>query len=64
MAGATSSLLDRRQQLGRGIRVHVVIPDESETVMAVSSVRGVRPDETLRRDVDALFGRVVTQVAL
>jgi DNA polymerase-3 subunit alpha len=46
------------------VTLHVVIPDESETVMAVSSVRGVRPDETLRRDVDALFGRVVTQVAL
>jgi DNA polymerase-3 subunit alpha len=46
------------------VTLHVVIPDESETVMAVSSVRGVRPDESLRRDVDALFGRVVTQVAL
>jgi DNA polymerase-3 subunit alpha len=44
------------------VRVHLVIPDQSETVLAISSLRGVRPDEGLRRDVDALFGRVVTEV--
>jgi len=46
------------------VTLHVVIPDESETVIAVSAVRGVRPDETLRRDLDALFGRVVSELAL
>ena len=44
------------------VRVHLVIPDQSETVLAVSSLRGVRPDETLKRDLDALFGRAVTEV--
>ncbi|TMA31544.1 MAG: DNA polymerase III subunit alpha [Deltaproteobacteria bacterium] len=44
------------------VRVHLVIPDQSETVLAISSLRGVRPDETLKRDVDALFGRAVTEV--
>jgi DNA polymerase-3 subunit alpha len=44
------------------VRIHLVIPDQSETVLAISSLRGVRPDEGLRRDVDALFGRVVTEV--
>ncbi|HXK22508.1 MAG TPA: DNA polymerase III subunit alpha, partial [Myxococcota bacterium] len=47
-----------------GVTLHVVIPEESETVVAVSSVRGVRPDPTLRRDVDALFGRNVTELSL
>jgi DNA polymerase III subunit alpha len=46
------------------VTLHVVIPDASETVMAVTAVRGVRPDEALRRDVDALFGRAVTEVAV
>ncbi|HEX5066559.1 MAG TPA: DNA polymerase III subunit alpha [Myxococcota bacterium] len=47
-----------------GVTLHVVIPEESETVMAISAVRGVRPDPALRRDVDALFGRNVTELAL
>ncbi len=46
------------------VTLHVVIPDQSETVIAVSSIRGVRPDATLRQDVDALFGRSVTELAL
>jgi DNA polymerase-3 subunit alpha len=46
------------------VTLHVVIPDESETVMAVSSVRGVRPDPGLLRDVDGLFGRAVTELAV
>ena len=44
------------------VRVHLVIPDRSETVLAIPSLRGVRPDAGLRRDLDALFGRVVTEV--
>jgi DNA polymerase-3 subunit alpha len=46
------------------VTLHVVIPDESETVIAVSAVRGVRPDDALRRDLDALFGRAVAELAL
>jgi len=47
-----------------GVTLHVVIPEESETVVQIAAVRGVRPDPALRRDVDALFGRSVTEVAL
>ncbi len=47
-----------------GVTLHVVIPEESETVVAIAAVRGVRPDPALRRDVDALFGRSVTEVSL
>jgi DNA polymerase-3 subunit alpha len=46
------------------VTLHLVIPDESETRVAVSAVRGVRPDSALRRDVDDLFGRAVTELAL
>jgi DNA polymerase-3 subunit alpha len=46
-----------------GVTLHVVIPEQSETVLAISSVRGVRPDSSLRRDVDALFGRNVTEIS-
>jgi DNA polymerase-3 subunit alpha len=46
------------------VTLHVVIPDESETVISIPSIRGVRPDDSLRRDVDALFGRAVTDLAL
>jgi DNA polymerase-3 subunit alpha len=47
-----------------GVTLHVVIPEESETVVAVSAVRGVRPDPGLRREVDDLFGRNVTELLL
>jgi DNA polymerase-3 subunit alpha len=47
-----------------GVTLHVVIPEESETVVSIAAVRGVRPDPTLRRDVDALFGRSVTELSL
>ncbi|MEM7411032.1 MAG: DNA polymerase III subunit alpha [Myxococcota bacterium] len=69
--GAEEATPDRlvalRERLERSpgdcaVRVHLVIPDESETILHVSSLRGVRPDGELRRDVDALFGRVVTEV--
>ncbi len=69
--GAEEATPDRltalRDRLARSpgecaVRVHLVIPDRSETVLAVSSLRGVRPDEGLKRDVDALFGRSVTEV--
>src|SRR5262249_29570930 len=44
------------------VRVYLVIPDQSETVLAISSLRGVRPDAALKRDLDELFGRAVTEV--
>jgi DNA polymerase-3 subunit alpha len=47
-----------------GVTLHVVIPDESETVVQVSAVRGVRPDPALRDTVDKLFGRNVTELTL
>jgi DNA polymerase III subunit alpha len=46
------------------VTLHLVIPDESETILSVSAVRGVRPDATLRRDVDDLFGRSVTELSI
>jgi DNA polymerase-3 subunit alpha len=46
------------------VAVHVVIPDRSETVLALPSQRGVRPDPSLRQRVDELFGRPVTELAL
>ncbi len=44
------------------VRIHLVIPNQSETVLSLPSLRGVRADAGLRRDVDALFGRAVTEV--
>jgi DNA polymerase-3 subunit alpha len=45
------------------VAVHVVIPDRSETVLALPGRRGVRPDPALRRRVDELFGRPVTELS-
>jgi DNA polymerase-3 subunit alpha len=61
-------LLALRDLFGRhpgdcAVALHVVIPDQSETVLAFPSLRGVRPDEKLLREVDGLFGRRVTEVA-
>ncbi len=46
------------------VAVHVVIPDRSETVLALPGRRGVRPDPALRQRVDELFGRPVTELSL
>jgi len=46
------------------VSLHLVIPGQSETVLAVSGVRGVSPDAELLRDVHALFGRPVTEVSV
>jgi DNA polymerase-3 subunit alpha len=60
---ALRQLLDERP--GEcAVALHLVIPDESETVLALSSRRGVRPDQNLRQRVDDLFGRPVTDLAL
>ncbi len=44
--------------------VHVVIPGESETTVSVGAVRGVRATPEMCRDVDALFGRKVTELGI
>jgi DNA polymerase-3 subunit alpha len=44
--------------------VHVAIPGESETVLSVGGLRGVEPTDALQSDVDALFGRAVTERTL
>jgi len=44
--------------------VHVLIPGESETTLSVGAVRGVRATPEMCRDVDALFGRRVTELSL
>jgi DNA polymerase-3 subunit alpha len=46
------------------VALHLLIPDESETVVALSGRRGVRPDASLRQRVDDLFGRPVTDLDL
>jgi len=44
--------------------VHVLIPGESETTISVGAIRGVQPSPAVCRDVDALFGRKVTELCL
>ncbi len=44
--------------------LHLAIPGESETVLALSNQRGVRPEPQLLSDLDALFGRPVTELSL
>jgi DNA polymerase-3 subunit alpha len=46
------------------VALHLVIPGQSETVLALSSLRGVRPTAALRDEVDGLFGRSVTELAV
>ncbi len=45
-----------------GVAVHVVIPGESETVLGLPHLAGVRPDPALCQEVDELFGRKVTEL--
>ncbi len=46
------------------VYLHITIPGETETVLAVGSVRGVDPSDGLRRKLDGLFGRVVSETGL
>jgi DNA polymerase III subunit alpha len=46
------------------VTLHVTIPGESETVMALPDTLAVTPTDALVRDVNALFGRDVAEVAL
>jgi len=70
---ASEATRDRLQALGTvlkshpgdcSVQLHLMIPGESETVMALPDARAVDPVEDLVRDVDGLFGRPVTEVAL
>ena len=61
-------LLALRDLLGRhpgdcAVALHLVIPDESETVLALPGLRGVRPDDACLREIDGLFGRHVAEIA-
>ncbi|MCP5070589.1 MAG: DNA polymerase III subunit alpha, partial [bacterium] len=44
--------------------VHMMIPGESETVMALPESRGVEPTQELVKAIDGLFGRAVSEVGL
>jgi len=44
--------------------LHVTIPGESETVLAVGATPGVEPSEALLQEVDGLFGRRVAETSL
>jgi DNA polymerase-3 subunit alpha len=44
------------------VELSVVIPGQSETIVSLSGVGGVRPGERLRQEVEALFGRCVTEL--
>ena len=44
------------------VRLALRIPARSETLMAVGSTSGVRPDPELLKNLDALFGRSVTRL--
>jgi DNA polymerase-3 subunit alpha len=46
------------------VYLHITIPGETETVLAVGGVRGVDPSDGLRRKLDALFGRAVSETGL
>jgi DNA polymerase-3 subunit alpha len=47
-----------------GVLLHLLIPGESETVMAVSGDRGVDPSDELIDAVNGLFGRSVAELDL
>ncbi len=58
---ALRSLLERKPG-ACSVAVHVVIPGESETVLGLPHLAGVRPDSNLCQEVDELFGRKVTEL--
>jgi len=47
-----------------GVVLHVLIPGESETLLALPGARGVDATPALLREVDALFGRPVSDLRL
>ena len=47
-----------------GVLLHLLIPGESETIMALLGERGVEPSDELLLAVDGLFGRSVAELDL
>jgi DNA polymerase-3 subunit alpha len=47
-----------------GVLLHLLIPGESETVMALPGGRGVEPSDELLLEVNGLFGRPVAELDL
>ena len=47
-----------------GVRLHLIITGESETIIGLPGLRGVDPSAALLRDVAGLFGRPVAEVGL
>jgi DNA polymerase-3 subunit alpha len=47
-----------------GVLVHLRIPGESETVLALSDDRGVEPSDELLHEIQGLFGRPVADLVL
>jgi hypothetical protein len=43
------------------VYLHITIPKASETILTLGGLRGVDASDDLCRDVDALFGRPVTE---
>jgi DNA polymerase-3 subunit alpha len=46
------------------VTVHLTIPAQSETLIALSDRPGVRPSDDLLRSIDELFGRPVAELSL
>ena len=46
------------------VRLHLLIPGESETLLELPNTRGVEPNEKLLREIDTLFGHPVAEVTL
>ncbi len=46
------------------VQLHLVIPGESETLLALPDARGVEASDELLSEVDALFGRPVAELSL
>jgi DNA polymerase-3 subunit alpha len=44
------------------VELRVVVPGQSETIVSLPGTLGIRPDERLRQEVDALFGHCVTEL--
>ena len=71
--GASEATRDRMLALRRlleahvgdcGVLLHILIPGESETIMALPGARGVDPSEELISALDGLFGHPVAEVDL
>lgn len=46
-----------------GVTLHIVIPSETETILALPPALRVQPSENLLHEVDSLFGKSVTELS-